>query len=336
MYPHQGVGLVGRLANYFSFALTSLLFGALFLPPVDYVFTESPPLFLGLSGYALSRIKRARWIFNVSDLWPESAVRLGILKPGWALSAASRLEAFCYRRAWLVTGQSREILKSVETRFPSTRTYHLSNGVDAEDFHPRRRSEEARRELLRLAGVSEPACVAVYAGLHGVAQGLEQILESAARLRHRPEIQILMVGEGPTKRALQGKATELGLERVRFLEALPRESVPSLLAASDVAIVPLKLHLPGAVPSKIYEAMGVGIPIVLVAQGEPVEIVESAGAGVAVRPGDAAGLAAVLERLAGDTPLRRRLGLAGRRAAETRFDRRRIAEEFARFLGEPC
>ena len=196
LYAYQGLGVMGRLANYFSFVVTSLAFGALFLPRVDYLLTESPPLFLGLSGYLLSRIKRARWIFNVSDLWPESAVHLGILGPGWKLSAANRLEAFCYRHAWLVTGQSLEILQSITRRFPSVRTYHLSNGVDSDDFHPRRRSEKARQDLLSFAGAGEGACVVVYAGLHGLAQGLEQILEASAKLRHRPEIRILMVGEG--------------------------------------------------------------------------------------------------------------------------------------------
>jgi glycosyltransferase involved in cell wall biosynthesis len=333
LYPHQGLGVAGRLLNYLSFVATSLVLGALFLPRVDYLLTESPPLFLGISGYLLSRLKRARWIFNVSDLWPESAVHLGILRPGWALSASGRLEAFCYRHAWLVTGQSREILESIRSRFPSVRTYHLSNGVDAKDFHPRRRSDEARRDLLGLAGASEPACVAVYAGLHGLAQGLDQILAAAARLRHRPEIRILLVGEGPTKRELQEMARDLRLEGVKFVDSLPRERVPAVLACADAAIVPLKTQLPGAVPSKIYEAMGSGIPIVLVADGEPAEIVRSSGAGITVSPNDVPNLAAALEQLSQSASLRTRLGAAGRQAAETLFDRGRIAEAFVRYLG---
>lgn len=335
LYPNQGVGFVGRLASYFSFVLTSAVVGAWKLPKADFLLTESPPLFLGLSGYLLSRWKGARWIFNVSDLWPESAVHLGILgEKGWAHRAASWLEGFCYRRSWLVSGQSEEILESIRKRFPGTSTYHLSNGVDPEAFHPARRSPEARRRLIELAGVAEPACVVLYAGLHGVAQGLDQVLESAARLRHRPEIRVLLLGDGPAKRQLQQRAADLGLDGVKFLDAQPRESVPSLLAAADIAIVPLKRRLPGAVPSKIYEAMGAAVPIVLVAGGEPADIVQAARAGVAVAPDDPAGLTAALEALAGDSELRSALGKAGRQAAETRFNRRIIAEKFMRFLGE--
>lgn len=335
LYPNQGVGILGRLASYFSFVLTSVVVGALMLPKADFLLTESPPLFLGLSGYLLSRWKRARWIFNVSDLWPESAVHLGVLREGgWALRAANRLEAFCYRRAWLVSGQSQEILDSIRSRFPRTSTYHLSNGVDPEAFHPARRSQESRRRLVELAGVVEPACVVIYAGLHGVAQGLDQVLESAARLRNHPEIRVLLLGDGPVKRELQEKAAKLELDGVRFLDAQPRESVPDLLAAADIAIIPLKQRLPGAVPSKIYEAMGAAVPIVLVAGGEPAEIVQAARAGVTVAPDDPDSLSAALEALAGDSELRLALGKAGRLAAETRFNRRIIAEEFVRFLGE--
>ncbi len=335
LYPNQGVGMLGRLASYFSFVLTSLLVGAFVLEKADFLLTESPPLFLGLSGYALSRLKKARWIFNVSDLWPESAVHLGVLREGgWSHRAASWLEGFCYRRAWLVSGQSQEILEDIRRRYPATRTYHLSNGVDPSVFRPERRSAQARARLVELAGVSEPACVAVYAGLHGVAQGLEQILDSAARLRDRSEIRILFLGDGPVKRELRQKADALGLDRVRFVEAQPRESIPALLAAADIAIVPLKLRLPGAVPSKIYEAMGAAVPIVLVATGEPADIVRSARAGVTVAPDDLAGLSKALEALAGDSALRAALGRAGRVAAETRFDRRAIAERFMQYLGE--
>ena len=96
--PAQSAGLLPRLTSYFSFLLSSLLVGSLALPKVDYLLTESPPLFLGITGYILSRLKQSRWIFNISDLWPESAVRLGVVQEGWRLRAAFGLEATCTRR----------------------------------------------------------------------------------------------------------------------------------------------------------------------------------------------------------------------------------------------
>lgn len=334
-YPTRSPGLLPRLTSYFSFVLSSLVFGLVHLGRVDYLLTESPPLFLGITGWALSRAKGARWIFNVSDLWPESAVRLGVVNEGPALDLARRLEAFCYRRAWLVSGQSREILDDIRRRFPGVRTYHISNGVDAVMFSPERACHEARRLLS--GGMADAECVAIYAGLFGIAQGLHRVLEAFARLGNSGPLAVL-VGDGPERERLVRLAADLGLARVRFLEPVAREAVPDLLASADVAIVPLKIPLPGAVPSKIYEAMASGVPILLVAEGEAADIVREAGAGLVVAPGDTPGLADALLRLHRDPDARRRMGRAGRAAALARFDRSAIAADFLRHLSEasPC
>lgn len=332
VHPSQSTRIVPRLASYFSFVLSSLLVGFFTLGKLDYLMTESPPLFLGISGYWLSRRTGARWLFNVSDLWPESAVHLGAVSPGgWALRAASALESFCYRRAWLVTGQSREILENIRSRFPSVSTYHLSNGVDTDLFRPEHRSPAARSRLLN--GVPPGrTCVAMYAGLLGIAQGLDQVLEAASRLRHLEDLVFVIVGDGPERQRLILRRKELDLTRVRFLDALPREEMPALLASSDISLVPLKQVLPGAVPSKIYEAMGAGVPVVLVAGGEAAEVVDRAGAGRVVPPGDLDGLVAALAELAADPEGRTRFGRAGREAAVRDFDRREIANRFMRHL----
>ncbi len=330
LHPTQSVGLRARVASYFSFVLSSLLVGAFGLPRLDYLMTESPPLFLGIPGYLLSRRTGAKWIFNVSDLWPESAVALGAVSKGWALDRALALEAFCYRKAWLVTGQSREILENIQSRFPDVRVYHLSNGVDTELFRPELRSPGARARLED--GFGGVSCIAVYAGLHGIAQGLDQVLEAAARLEDLDGLGLVLIGDGPAKSELMARSRALGLTRVRFLDPLPKEEMPGLVASADLAIVPLKVSLPGAVPSKIYEAMGAGIPIVLAAAGEAAEIVRRCEAGVVVAPGDVDGLAAAIRALALDPARRARLGVSGRRAAERDFDRIGIAGRFMKHL----
>jgi len=326
IYPTTNVGLAPRLASYFSFVFSSLLAGGTRLPRLDYLMTESPPLFLGISGYLLARRTRARWIFNVSDLWPESAVALGAVSQGWGLKTALALEGFCYRKAWLVTGQSREILDDIRRRFPEVRAYHLSNGVDTSLFRPECRSAAARARLANGAGAN--ACIAMYAGLHGIAQGLDQILEAAARLADVPSLEFALVGDGPVKSALMARSRELGLSNVRFLDALPREEMPGLVASADLALVPLKMSLPGAVPSKIYEAMGAGVPIVLVASGEAAAILDRSEAGVHVAPGDVPGLAAAIRGLVADPERRVKLAVAGRSAAVRDFDRVGIADRF--------
>jgi glycosyltransferase involved in cell wall biosynthesis len=325
IYPTQSVSFFPRLLNYFSFVLSSLIFGTLFLPRLDCLITESPPLFLGISGFVLSRLKKARWIFNVSDLWPESALRLGAVRRGLALRLSYALEAFCYRRSWLVTGQSQEIVQDINRRFPKVRTYHLPNGVDTELFNPNKSSLEAR---LRLAKDTE--CIAIYAGLHGIAQGLGQILEVAQKLQNLTELRIIFVGDGPEKKSLIERSCSLGLNNVIFLDPVPKEEIPALLASADIALVTLKSALPGAVPSKIYEAMASGLAIILAAEGEAADIVRESQAGIVVTPGDIDSFARVLRGLVSDKRRRSQLKENGRKAV-LRFNREKIFLEFINF-----
>jgi colanic acid biosynthesis glycosyl transferase WcaI len=317
IYPTQSAAFARRLANYFSFVCSSSIVGAVALPKLDYLLTESPPLFLGISGYLLSRLTRAKWIFNVSDVWPESAVRIGVVRAGsLAVRVSERLEAFCYRHAWLVTGQSRSILAHVARRCPAARTFHFSNGVDSRRFRPDVRTDAARAVLGGPDG-----CVALYAGLHGLAQGLDQVIDAAAALGGDPGLRIVFVGDGAEKPALIARAAERGLQTVTFLDARPADAIPALVAAADIVLIPLKTDIPGAVPSKLYEAMAAGRPVVLVADGEAADIVRTHRAGLVVRPGRIGDLAAALRELRTRPDLRRTLGENGRRAAEQVFDR---------------
>lgn len=327
IFPAQTAAMTRRLASYFSFVASSIAVGAAFLPRLDYLMTESPPLFLGLAGYLLSRAKRARLIFNVSDLWPESAVRLGVIGDGAALRAAYALERFCYRKAHLVTGQSAEIIGDIRMRFPGVGTYHLSNGVDTSQFGP-----EARDWPLRERMAAGAEVVAVYAGLHGIAQGLEFVLQAAARLRGQVPVRFVFVGDGPAKPELVEHSRALGLDNVAFMDPVPPQSAPSVLASADLAIIPLKGKLPGAVPSKTYEAMASATPIVMAAGGEAAAILEAAQAGIAVPPGDPAAIAGAIRTLAENPGLRARCGANGRAAALARYDRRAIADGFIRRL----
>src|SRR3989442_5619068 len=140
------------------------------------------------------------------------------------------------------------------------------------------------------------------------------------------------MGAGPTKSGLVGGAGEGGVNNVHSLDARPASEVPPLLAAADVVVVPLVTHLPGATPSKLYEAMASSRPVVLVAEGEPAAIVREQQTGLVVAPGDAAGLAQAFRTLCGDAVLRERLGANGRRTAERYFNQAEIDDRFVDFL----
>lgn len=324
IYPTQKVNFIPRLINYFTFVFSSLFFGVWGLGKLDFVLTESPPLFLGISGYLLSRLTRAKWIFNVSDLWPESVVRLGMLKPGLSLSLSRKLEAFCYRKAWLVTGQSWEILRDINERFPGVKTYHLSNGVDVNLFSPEKCDAYVRQELSPGGEL-----VVFYGGLHGVAQGLDQVLELASSFK---QVRFVLVGDGPKKQRLITRAEQMGLTNVIFWELVNKEKMPAYVASSDICIVPLCGVLPGAVPSKIYEAMASAKPILLIAEGEAREIVEKNNVGLVASPGDKKAIYNALQSLIAEPGLRKRLGSNGRLVAETIFSRDTIVKDFYQAL----
>jgi colanic acid biosynthesis glycosyl transferase WcaI len=326
IWPTLNTALIPRTASYLSFAVSSVFVGGAKLPRLDVLITESPPLLLGISGFLLSRFKRARWVFNVSDLWPESAVVLGALRSGPSISLAYRLEAFCYRHAWRVSCQSREIRASIARRFPEVDTLPFFNGVNTEQFNPHCRSNAVRQEIADGAD-----CVAVYAGLHGLAQGLDQLLAAAERVADE-DLRLVLIGDGPEKADLLEYARARNLRNVTFLPPQAKEAMPPLLASADVALVPLKRHIPGAVPSKLYEAMASSLPVVLLAEGEPAEIVRSTGSGIVVAPGDVDGLTDALRQLARSGDLRRRLGEAGRAAAVEQFDRKPLSDDFIEAL----
>jgi len=328
VYPTQRANVVPRMMNYASFVLSSAALGSILTDRPHYWFVESPPLFLGIAGLWATFWKRCRMIFNVSDLWPESAARLGTISAqGVPYRLSAWLEAICYRHAWLVTGQSEGILSDILLRFPGCHAFHLSNGVDIQAFNSDRRTQAARHKL---AGDNE--FVVLYAGLHGLAQGLDQVVAAAKILRDVLPIRFVFVGDGPEKRKLVGVVRQLGLGNVKFLEPVPSGEIPPLLAAADVAIVCLKSYIPGAVPSKLYEAMASRRPVLLIAGGEASEIVTRYQAGIVVTPGDIVGLAEGLRLLHAEPRLCESLGINGRRAVEDHYDRSKIGKRFVDYL----
>lgn len=327
IWPTQRTGLVARLASYSSFAVSSAFLGAITLGRLDVLMTESPPLVLGPTGWALSRLTGARWLFNVSDLWPDSAIRMGALSGHRSQHLAYALESFCYRHAWAITGQSKEIIADIRARYPEVTTYHFSNGVDTRRFSPSTRSEKLRSEVYLGRDL-----VVLYAGLHGIAQGLEQVLEAASGFSRHPGVGFFFLGDGPAKAELQRTAKRRRLQNVTFLPPQPHESMPALVASADVSVVPLKERLTGAVPSKIYEAMASGVAVLLGTEGEAAEIVRGAGAGLVFDAGDASQLSSALNRLLNDVPSRIQMAAAGRHASEKRYDRQEICGRFIDWL----
>jgi colanic acid biosynthesis glycosyl transferase WcaI len=328
IYPTQKTDMLRRLTNYFSFVFSSASIGSLGLKNIDFLLTESPPLFLGLSGFFLSRMKRARWIFNVSDLWPKSPVYLDVLvEDSIAYRISGWLESFCYHQAWLVSGQSKSILNDISRRFPGSNTFHFSNGVDTKKFGANFGNDEIRRHL-----ATKDEFIILFAGLHGIAQGLDQIIRVASQLREHGNLRFVLIGDGPEKKKLIDMAKAEKLPNITFLDPCPKGEIPPLLASANVILVPLKKYIPGAVPSKLFEAMASEKPVILVAEGEAADIVTTANSGIVVQPGDINGIKQAILLLEKKPSSCENFGVNGRRAAQEYYDRVAIVDRFIDYL----
>lgn len=321
-----GTSLVRRLLNYASFAASGIV-GGVCSGAQDVVYVESPPPTTFLVGHALRRLRAKRLVLNVSDLWPRSAVELGILSNGRIASALDRFVTASYRLADGMTGQSEEIVKELEELGRPTPTALVLNGVDVSRF-PSSLLEAAAQARRTRADIQ-----VVYLGLLGFAQGLDQVLDAAVRLEGAgARISIVIGGAGPEETRLRARCVAEGIRNVTFLGRVAGSDVPAVLANADVALVPLARVLSGAVPSKLYEAMAAALPIVLVGGGEAAKRVTEVGCGLVVEPGNVDALVDRLCRLARDPQLRVEMGTQGRRAAEEQYDRARAAQNLDRFL----
>lgn len=330
VYATPNRGFLRRILNHLSFAASSL--GA--LGPsgrADVLFVESPPLFTGLAVLAYRWLKGAPYIFNVSDIWPESAVQLGALRNPTAIRLAEALESLLYRGAARVSVVTPGMVERLAAHgVPREKLFLLTNGVDTGVYRP----APPDAELARRLGI-EDRKVFLYAGTHGIAQGLDVVLE-AARLTSNPDVLYVLAGEGAEKEALVAKAAREGIANVRFLPNQPKATMPALLNLAYATIVPLrKLELfKSALPSKMFESMASARPIVAPVWGEAADLVERSGGGVVVPPEDPAALREAVERLAADGALAWRLGVAGREHVARNYDRAVIAQRFVALLHE--
>ena len=325
--PSKSPKALPRFMSYTSFAMSSLILGAWGLGRQDIVLFDTPPLSLVPTGLALGRITRARVIMNVSDIWPDIATRLGEpvgRLPLWVLRRLARLG---YEKSDVVAATTDTARQQIVRQFPQVRTTVISNGADLRMFSPSLRSQEVRDSF----GVGPEDFLVGYFGLHGLFQGLEVVIEAAERLSDHASITFLMVGDGPRKDDLIALARQKRLDNLRFLGLLPWQRIPSILASCDAGLVPLAADFPGTTPSKVYETLAAGVPVVISKGCESADLIERENAGRTFRPGDSDELADALIHLAADSDELARIRHNCRILAET-FDYDRIAVEIEAIL----
>jgi glycosyltransferase involved in cell wall biosynthesis len=307
LYPSKSSRALPRIISMLSFSFTSLFsFFKLRRIKPDYLLVESPPLTLALTGWLLSRLTGSKLIMNVSDLWPLSAKELGAISDGFLYRRLEGLETFLYRRSDLCMGQSQEIVDYI-ARQKTNNVLLLRNGVDTSRF-------EKGNELGRSGKI-------VYAGLLGVAQGILSICKNVNFKEVGIEFHIY--GSGNEQEEIEKFLMDFPDRGIQYKGVLKREEIPEVLPQYDATLVALVKNIYGAVPSKIYEAMASGLPIIFSGYGEGATIIREHNLGWTNAPGDWQGLKEnlILLRETSDDKLES-LRYGARRVARENFDRK--------------
>ena len=315
-----------RMAFYLSFTFMAMAAGLLLVRgKYDFIYATSPPLFVGLTGLLLSYLRRTPFIFEVRDLWPESAVTLGELRNQRAVQWATWLEEQCYARAKRIVVTSREIFdRLVERGYATQKLVLIRNGANVEMFQPDPIGGMALRAELDLDG----KFVLIYAGLHGLAYDLAGLIDVAIEMQQAPDIHFLLVGDGPTKADVEQKIQMHKLTNVTSVPAQSRARIPQFFNAADVSLVPMREpHIVGTLPIKIYDSLACGVPVIASASGEVAHVIQEADAGLVTTPETPAELCTAILTLKNDPARRHQMGEKGRRAVEASYSRRAQAQQ---------
>lgn len=330
-YTYTGLhrSFAHRVLSFFSFMFSSFI-TALGVSRVDLVWGTSPPIFQGFTAWLVARLKGIPFLFEIRDLWPAFAVAVGVLKNKFLIGLSEGLERFLYRHADRLVVNSPGFIPHVTQR--GGRAVELvPNGADPEMFSP----TDVSKDFLKPHGLDRKF-IAMYAGAHGLSNDLEVVLDAANRLKSHKDIHIVLVGDGKEKANLISRADQLNLDNVTFLPSQPKNRMAQVLASADACIAilkPIDLYRT-TYPNKVFDYMAAGRPVVLAIGGVISDVVTAEGAGISVPAGDAGALAKAIQDLAADPALAARMGQAGRKAVEERYNRNVFSLRFSRLLEE--
>jgi glycosyltransferase involved in cell wall biosynthesis len=321
-YPYHGKQAFGRILNYISFMLSAPL-GLLKAGPCDVIYVWHPPLTVGIAAWVMSSLLRVPFVYDVQDIWPESAILSGVLAEGMLTKLLARIEKFVYRQAshiLVVTeGASRNLIaKGVPQDKISVTPHWVNDAPFGEDNHTSARLFRQRMKF--------NSCFTVmFAGNLGLVQKLDTVIYAAKFLPQNENILIVFVGDGVDKVRLQNLSNSLNLQqRIKFIDRQPMETMPAIMAAADALLVHLKRSefSQFMIPTKIISYLAAGKPILLAAEGAAIDLIKEAGAGIVTMPEDPAALAAAIVKLA-SCPVEERItmGLNGRQYYLSRFSK---------------
>jgi glycosyltransferase involved in cell wall biosynthesis len=315
-----------RMFYYLSFTISAALVSLTEIRKINYVLTISPPLFTGLVGLILKYLKSAYFIFDIGDLWPESAIQLGFLKNRLTIWLSEKLERIIYRGSDSINVVTNLTLQKFQIKHDYVkRVLLVPNFVDTEKI----KKTEKNIDLVNKLKINNKI-VYGYAGNIGSAQGLKIITDAAKLTIENSSIIYLIIGDGIEKETLQKDIMEHGLDNVIFLPPVPRDLIMDYIALFDAMIIPLVKNelFKITIPSKLYECMAAELPVLLCVDGEAKKIMEKYNCGIFVEPENATMLAEKVNFLYNNQKIVIELGRNGRKGATQEFDRKLIVRKF--------
>lgn len=325
-------GFIRRTITFLRFAIRSI--GVALEVRCDLVFATSTPLTAGIPGIVATWIRRKPFVFEVRDLWPELPRAMGVIRNRVVLGLMSALEWASYHSAAACIGLAPGIIDGILRRgVARDRVHMIPNGCDLDMFSP------DRDLAVRPVEIGAREFMAVFTGAHGIANGLDAVLNAAAVLRERDrhDIKFVFVGEGREKPRLVERAHAESLSNCVFLDSIPKTALTSLMLAADVGLMILD-DVPafyfGTSPNKFFDYISAGLPVLVNYPGWVADLVTSHDCGFAVPPRDPAAFADALERMADDREGLAAMGVRGRALARREFDRDLLGERFVTVLEE--
>ena len=325
--PKKGKNIMLRLSAWLGFHLLSTVAGLTIIPKPDVIIVPSPPLTIGLSAWILGALRRAPFIYNVQEIYPDIAIRLGAVRNRQLIRLLFGLERFVYNKAGKVTviaPRMRERL--LEKGVPKDKVTVVPNFVDVSDLQPLPKDNPFSRRH----GVHDKFVIS-YAGNLGPAQGLETFIEAARLLQDNPSIHFMIMGDGILRETLRQRVAELALRNLTFLPHQPYSLVPQIYATSDLNLVPQAAETGfDAVPSKVYRIMACARPVLAVTDpsSDLGQLVLDAQCGIVVAPGAPDALSEIIRTASCDRERWRQMGEAGRRHVVENYARTAITDRY--------
>ncbi len=328
-------GFAKRILDYISFMFTGFFAGLLQKKP-DVVVATSPQFFCACAGWALSAVRRKPFVFELRDIWPASITAVGAMKDSFAIRVLEKIEMFLYRRADSIVSVTHAFKKElIERGVDGDKIEVVLNGVDLTKYEPSLSKDADLAKQYDLDG----KFIAGYIGTHGMAHGLEHIVDVAERLQDNDDIRVVFAGGGAARKKVVDLVEKKQLKNVVLIDRQPKEMMPKLWSLCDVSLVPLVNSdlFRTVIPSKIFECMGMGIPTIMsVPEGEATEIIRETSSGLVVESESADQIAAAILQLHADKELYQRIRYNNIEAAP-KFSRDIMAEDmesiFTKYVG---